>query len=107
MDRVLESAINNGASDIQLKVGCKPCVRVSGKLRDLETGNVDGETVSAIANTLIASKAANFYNTKDEGVSFAYTYHDKEYRFRVHAWEDINGSCVSLRVIPSEIIPIE
>lgn len=101
----LKATIKFGASDLIIKSGQKPKVRLRGDLKALDTDPVSGEEFLEIANAIL---------TKDQfddlyklgSVDFAYDYTDKN-RFRVNLFMARGKLSVAARNITSNILPFE
>ena len=100
IDELLQRAVAAGASDIHLKVGSAPIVRIEGELRRLDgIESLRPADTQAYAEGLFTTKAAADF--KDNGTSdFAYGKHDLG-RFRVTAFRQRGSvSMVLRRVVP-------
>lgn len=100
IDALLQQAVDAGASDLHLKVGSGPVVRVDGDLRHLEGFEklTPGDTKAYAEEILTPRAAADF---KSSGAAdFAYGRHDLG-RFRVNAFRQRGSvSLVMRRVVP-------
>ncbi|MEA1902811.1 MAG: PilT/PilU family type 4a pilus ATPase [Actinomycetota bacterium] len=100
IDDVLHRAVGAGASDIHLKVGSAPIVRVDGVLRRLD--GVDGlrpADTQAYAEAIFTTKAAADFEASGTA-DFAYGKHEIG-RFRVTAFRQRGSvSLVLRRVVP-------
>jgi len=52
IDRLLETCIRVGASDIHLHVGRPPVLRVDGRLRSLETKSLEPDDTTALMKSV-------------------------------------------------------
>jgi twitching motility protein PilT len=103
LNRMLRTAVEQGASDVHLKVGQPPIVRYDGSLRHLEGWAALGapelervlETVGAQAPTRLAA----FHETGE--LDTAYQQPDLP-RFRVNAFRQRGDISFAFRAIPSE-----
>ncbi len=100
LEDLLRRAVDASASDVHLKVGAPPCMRIDGELRrmeDLETLK-PGDT-EAYAQVIFTQKAANDFKTFGEA-DFAYGRQDLG-RFRVSAFRQRGSlSLVMRHVVP-------
>lgn len=100
IDGLLERAVAMGASDIHLKVGSAPIVRVDGDLKRLEAeDSLRPADTEAYAESIFSEKAAADFT--DSGTAdFAYGKHELG-RFRVTAFRQRGSvSLVLRRVVP-------
>ena len=100
IDELLQRAVSAGASDIHLKVGSAPIVRIEGELRRLDgIESLRPADTQAYAEGLFTPKAASDF--KDNGIAdFAYGKHELG-RFRVTAFRQRGSvSMVLRRVVP-------
>ena len=56
IDRLLEACIKMGGSDLHLTVGRPPVLRISGRLRSLDTKVLDPEDTSALMKSITPEK---------------------------------------------------
>lgn len=100
IDTLLRNAVDKGASDLHLKVGSAPVMRIDGELRRIEGMErlTPGDTKS-YAEAILTPRAASDF--KDSGTAdFAYGRHDLG-RFRVNAFRQRGSvSLVLRRVVP-------
>lgn len=100
IDELLQRAVSAGASDVHLKVGSSPIVRIDGELRRLDgLESLRPDDTQAYAEALFTSKAADDF--KESGTAdFAYGKHELG-RFRVTAFRQRGSvSLVLRRVVP-------
>jgi twitching motility protein PilT len=97
---VLDHAVNERASDVHLKVGVSPVLRVDGAMRPLEyqplTESWMRTQIHAIAQRRHLEDLERKFST-----DFAYTF--GKARFRVNAARDAHGHTMVLRKLPSQI----
>lgn len=101
VDVLLKQAVNHGASDIHLKVGSAPIVRIDGELRRLDGYEpLRPADTRAYAEALFTERAAKAFN-ESGSTDFAYGRHELG-RFRATAFRQRGSvSLVLRRVIPS------
>lgn len=106
LEKILSSALEQKASDIHLKVGYKPVIRVEGKLKDEDTEKLlDKENIMSIIKSILGDKKYNLFIEK-KNWDLSYEARDgsgKTYRFRVNTAFDRNGPFVAMRIIPDNI----
>ena len=100
IDQLLIEAATAGASDVHLKAGSAPVVRIDGELRRLDGyKSLSPADTEAYAKELFTAKAAADFESHD-GADFAYGKHEMG-RFRVAAFRQRGSvSLVLRRVIP-------
>jgi twitching motility protein PilT len=105
IDRLLETCIRVDASDIHLHVGRPPVLRVSGKLRNLETKVLEPEDTQALMKSVTPER--NQQELQEEGgTDFGFAFGDKG-RFRVSVFRAKGNIGMVLRLIPSRIMSFE
>jgi twitching motility protein PilT len=104
LNAVLRSAVEQGASDIHLKVGQLPVVRRDGELLPLAEHppltDVDLEAALAIISELTPARREAFYETGE--LDIAYASGDLP-RFRVNAYRQRGSISFAFRVIPKHV----
>ena len=105
IDRLLETVVRKGASDIHLTVGRPPCLRVHGRLRNLETKVLESDDTLALMKSITPDR--NQQEFEEEGGSdFGFAFGDAG-RFRVSIFRQKGNVCLVLRLIPSDIFSFE
>ena len=86
IDRLLDTVIRQGASDLHLAVGRKPTVRLNGSLRNLDTKVLDNDDCVALMKAITPERAQQ--ELQEEGsCDFGFAY-GTEARFRVAVFRD-------------------
>ncbi|MEO0512192.1 MAG: PilT/PilU family type 4a pilus ATPase [Planctomycetota bacterium] len=101
----LKATIKFGASDLIIKSGQKPKVRLRGDLKALDTAPCSGEEFFAIAQEILSPEQIDDLH-KFGSVDFAYDYSEKN-RFRVNLFMARGKLSVAARNITSNILPFE
>jgi twitching motility protein PilT len=108
LNAVLRRAVEQGASDVHLKVGQIPVMRRDGDLTafDDHPPLTDGdlETALAVISELTPAKRESFYDTGE--LDIAYTSGDLP-RFRVNAFRQRGSISFAFRVIPKRVPSFE
>ena len=105
IDRVLETCVKQGASDIHLVVGRPPVLRLNGKLTNLETKILEPDDTVALMKSITPER--NQQELQEEGTTdFGFAYGDAG-RFRVAIFRQRGQLTVVLRLIPSEMLTFE
>ncbi len=102
IDRLLETCIRVGASDIHLHVGKPPVLRLDGALRALETKSLEPEDTMALMKSVTPER--NQQEMQEEGgTDYGFAFGDKG-RFRVSVFRQKGNISMVLRLIPSKIL---
>ena len=105
IDRVLETCIKQGASDIHFVTGRPPVLRLHGNLRSLETKVLDGDDTVALMKSITPDR--NQQELQEEGTTdFGFAFGDKG-RFRVAIFRQRGEISLVLRLIPNELMTFE
>jgi len=105
IDRVLETCIKQGASDIHLVVGRPPVLRLHGSLRALETKVLGGDDTVALMKSITPER--NQQELQEEGTTdFGFAFGDAG-RFRVAIFRQRGQLSLVLRLIPNELLTFE
>ena len=108
LNAVLRRAVEQGASDIHLKVGQFPVVRCDGQLAPFADHppltDADLEAALAIISELTPARRESFYETGE--LDSAYTSGDLP-RFRVNAFRQRGSISFAFRVIPKHVPSFE
>jgi twitching motility protein PilT len=105
MRQLLEAMIENGASDLHIRVGRSPSLRVNGTIVSIE-GPVVGEA-EAEALVLGVVPAVQLRRLEaDGGCDFAFSFRD-DTRLRVNAFRGQGGYGMVLRLLPSAMFTLE
>ena len=101
---ILSQAVDRGASDVHLKFGLPPVVRIDGELTPLgDMPTFDSETLEEVLNAVGASaprRVRLFHETGE--MDTAYQLPDLP-RFRVNAFRQRGDISFAFRVIPAQI----
>ncbi len=105
IDRLLETCIRTGGSDIHLHVGRAPVLRIDGRLRSLETKTLEPEDTVALMKSVTPER--NQQELQEEGgTDFGFAFGDKG-RFRVAVFRQKGNISMVLRLIPSKILSFD
>ncbi|MBU1177473.1 MAG: PilT/PilU family type 4a pilus ATPase [Patescibacteria group bacterium] len=106
LEKILDIAIENDATDIHLSPGKQPFYRINGSLTHLGKGSdlMEEDTKGFAFSILSEENKEKFLSQRDIDLSFGYK--DKA-RFRVNAYHQMGNISVSLRLIPKKIRTIE
>jgi twitching motility protein PilT len=105
IDRLLETCIKRGASDLHIHVGRPPVLRLHGRLRQLETKLLEPDDTLALMKSITPER--NQQELQEEGTTdFGFAFGDAA-RFRVSAYRQKGVISVCLRLIPSKLLTFE
>ncbi|RIK67590.1 MAG: type IV pili twitching motility protein PilT [Planctomycetota bacterium] len=105
IDRILETCIKKGASDIHLSVGRPPVLRLHGRLRQLETKVLEPEDTVALMKSITPDR--NQQELQEEGgTDFGFAFGEQA-RFRVSVFRQKGNVTLVLRLIPSKFLTFD
>lgn len=105
IDRILETCIKRGASDIHLTVGRPPVLCLHGRLRSLETKVLEPEDTVGLMKAITPDK--NQQEIQEEGgTDFGFAFGDAG-RFRVSVFRQKGNLAIVLRLIPSRLLSLK
>jgi twitching motility protein PilT len=106
IDRLLRALVETGSSDLHLRVGEPPILRIHGELkRMIDMESVSNGRVEAMLTTIMPERnLAEFNEIKD--TDFAYEIGGLA-RFRANAFRDHHGAGAVFRVIPAKVATVE
>lgn len=105
IDRILETCIKRNASDIHISVGRPPVLRLSGRLRQLETKVLEPEDCVALMKSITPDR--NQQELQEEGgTDFGFAFGDQG-RFRVSIFRQKGNISIVLRLIPTRFLTFE
>jgi twitching motility protein PilT len=105
IDRLLDTVIRQGASDLHLTVGRKPTLRLHGGLRNLDTKVLDADDCVALMKSITPERAQQ--ELQEEGsADFGFAY-GTEARFRVAIFRQRGDIALALRLIPNDLLSFD
>ena len=104
MERLLETCIKRGASDLHLTVGRPPTLRLHGRLRPLETKVLEPEDTIALMKAITPERCQQELQEQG-GTDFGFEY--RSGRFRTSVFHQKGNVSLVLRWIPSKIFTFE
>src|SRR5271156_6458743 len=105
IDKLLETVVKEGASDLHITTGQPPCVRRHGRLIRLETKTLGPEDTTALMKSVTPER--NQQELQEVGgTDFGFAYGDKA-RFRVAIFKQRGHIAMVLRQIPREFLTFE
>ncbi len=105
IDRLLEACIKMGGSDLHIVVDRPPILRMSGRLRALETKVITPEDAVALMKSITPERNQEELQERG-GTDFGFAFGDAG-RFRVAVLRQRGNISMVLRLIPSELLSFE
>jgi twitching motility protein PilT len=105
MDRLLDTVVREGASDLHLTVSRPPTVRLHGHLVNLKTKVLDSDDMVALMKSITPEQKQQELSERG-GTDFGFSYGDAA-RFRVSIFKQRGDIAMVLRRIPSKLLTFE
>jgi twitching motility protein PilT len=105
IDRLLETCVRRGASDLHLAVGKPPVLRLHGHLRDLQTKVLEAEDTMALVKSITPERIQQEFEETGSG-DFGFAF-GTEARFRVSIFKQKGMASLVLRRIPNKLLSFE
>src|SRR5881394_1522622 len=105
IDRLLETVVRRGASDLHLAVGRPPSLRLHGHIRELQTKPLEAEDTMALMKAITPERIQQEFEEEGSG-DFGFAY-GEEARFRVSIFKQKGFCSLVLRKIPNKILSFE
>ncbi len=105
IDRLLETCIKRGASDLHLHVGRRPTLRLHGRLRPLETKVLEPEDTLALMKAITPERAQQEIQEQG-GTDFGFEF-GKAGRFRTSVYNQRGNISLVMRLIPSRLLSFD
>ncbi len=105
IDKLLQTVVNQGASDLHIAVGQPPVLRLHGRLRRLETKVLTPEDTVSLMKSITPERCQNELQeagSSDFGFAFG-----TAARFRVSVFKQRGNVGLVLRQIPNKFMPME
>jgi len=110
IDRLLETCIKKGASDLHISVGRPPVLRLHGGLRDLATKVLEPDDTVALMKAVTPDRAQQELQemgSADFGFAFASADGQAKARFRVSVFRQKGHIGIVMRKIPYKLLTFE
>ena len=105
IDRLLDTVVQSGASDLHLTVGRQPTVRLHGHLKNLQTKVIDSDDMVSLMKAITPER--NQQELQEEGgTDFGFSYGDAA-RFRVSIFLQRGDLAIVCRQIPNTLLTFE
>ena len=105
IDRLLDTCIKRGASDLHLHVGRPPTLRLHGRLRPLETKTLEPEDTVKLMKAITPDRCQQELQEQG-GTDFGFEFGEAG-RFRTSVFQQKGHISISLRLIPSKLLSFE
>src|SRR3954471_2547082 len=105
IDRLLETVVRRGASDLHLAVGRPPTIRLHGGLRELQTKVLEPEDTAALVKSITPERIQQEFEETGSG-DFGFAFGDAA-RFRVAIFKQKGVCSLVLRKIPNKIMTFD
>jgi twitching motility protein PilT len=105
MATLMRTCIQQNASDIHVRVGRRPSLRVDGLVRDLQGDPLTPDDTARLVDEILPDRLRGEL-AEVGGADFAHSYKD-EGRFRVSAFREKGGVGLVCRLIPTHILSYE
>ena len=103
IDKLLEACVKQGASDIHITTGQPPVFRLHGRLRRLETKDLEPDDTVALMKSITPERCQR--ELQEVGsADFGFAYGEAA-RFRVSIFKQRGHIAMVLRQIPNEMLP--
>src|SRR5438874_9361106 len=105
IDRLLETVVRRGASDLHLACGKPPTIRLHGHLRELQTKVLDPEDTMSLMKSITPERIQQEFEESGSG-DFGFAYGEAA-RFCVAIFKQKGAASLELRKIPNNIMTFE
>ena len=105
IDRLLDTVVKFGASDLHLTVGRPPTIRLHGNLRSLQTKVLDSDDMVSLMKSITPERNQQELQEMG-GTDFGFAYGEAA-RFRVSVFRQRGDLAMVLRQIPNKLLSLE
>ena len=105
IEKLLQAAIKQGASDLHITVGQPPVLRLDGRMRKLETKVLEPDDTVALMKSITPDRWQNELQEVG-GADFGFSF-GEDTRFRVSIFKQRGNVAMVLRQIPSKLLTME
>ncbi len=105
IDRLLDTVVKTGGSDLHLTVGRQPTIRLHGGLRNLQTKVLESDDMVSLMKSITPER--NQQELQEEGgTDFGFAYGEAA-RFRVSVFRQRGDIAIVLRQIPNTLLTFD
>jgi len=105
IDKLLQTVVNQSASDLHIAVGQPPVIRLHGRLRRLETKSLTSEDTNGLMKSITPERCQTELQERG-GSDFGFAFGDQA-RFRVSVFKQRGNIGLVLRQIPNKFMSME
>jgi twitching motility protein PilT len=105
IDRLLDTVVKLGASDLHLTVGRRPTLRLHGHLKDLQTKVLESDDMVSLMKAITPERAQQELQ-EEGGCDFGFAYGEVA-RFRVSVFRQRSDLAIVCRQIPNRLLTFE
>ncbi|MBA3670918.1 MAG: type IV pilus twitching motility protein PilT [Gemmatimonadaceae bacterium] len=105
MDVLLRGMVQRGASDLHLRCGEPPILRLDGEMHRLDEPKLDSAALDAMLRSVMPERNRHEYDASNDS-DYAYEIPGVA-RFRANALKDRNGPAAVFRQIPATVVTVE
>ena len=105
LDVLLRTIVEKGASDLHLRCGEPPIIRLHGEMKRLDQPVLEPEMVEQMLRSIMPERNRNEF-TDSNDTDYAYEISGVA-RFRANALKDRNGPAAVFRQIPATVVTVE
>src|SRR3954453_18708498 len=105
IDKLLQTVVNQGASDLHISVGQPPVLRLHGRLRKLETKVLSADDTTALMKSIAPDRCQQELQEVG-GSDFGFAFGTAA-RFRVSIFKQKGNISMVLRQIPNKFLTME
>jgi twitching motility protein PilT len=105
LDSLLRTMVERGASDLHLRCGEPPIVRLHGEMTRLDGGALDAPALDAMVRSIMPERNRREYQETND-TDYAYELPGVA-RFRANALKDRLGPAAVFRQIPATVVTVE
>ena len=105
LDSLLRTMVEKGASDLHLRCGEPPIVRLHGEMTRLDGGALDAPALEAMVRSIMPERNRREYQETND-TDYAYELAGVA-RFRANALKDRLGPAAVFRQIPATVVTVE
>ena len=102
IDKLLDTVVTTGASDLHLSVGQPPVLRLNGRMRKLETKVLESDDTVALMKSITPERCQQELQEVG-GCDFGFAFGTKG-RFRIAVFKQKSNVSLVLRLIPHEFL---
>ncbi len=106
LEKLLKIMVGQGASDLFLRAGALPHIRVNGRLQALDEPALTKDETKALAEALLADYHQKELFAKNLDIDFIYT-HPEIGRFRINIFTQRGTSAIVARYVTSAVLTFE